>query len=112
MDRPTVRVCPGLTSGRRLGCWVVLSLSDSSEKERRSVALDSGRSPRSPRDDFAKLLYDIEGRRLNRREVLRRGVMLGLSVPAIGALLAACGSGDDDDDSGDDAGAATSTSSS
>ena len=68
---------------------------------------DPSRSPRSPKDDFAKLLYDINGERLSRREVLRKGAMLGLSVPAIGALLAACG-GDDDD--GDDAPDATSTS--
>ncbi len=68
---------------------------------------DPNRSPRSPKDDFAKLLYDINGQRLSRREVLRKGAMLGLSVPAIGALLAACG-GDDDDD-GDDAPEATST---
>jgi peptide/nickel transport system substrate-binding protein len=57
-------------------------------------------------DDFAKLLHDASGRRLTRREVLHRGAMLGLSVPAIGALLAACGGGDDDDD---DTPAATNT---
>ncbi|HYI16427.1 MAG TPA: ABC transporter substrate-binding protein, partial [Thermomicrobiales bacterium] len=43
--------------------------------------------------------------RLNRRDVLRRSVMLGLSIPAIGALLAACG---DDDDGDDDAPTSTS----
>lgn len=85
----------------------MLSLRDSSEEESKLVVHDSSRSPRSPKDDFAKLLYDINGQRLSRRAVLRRGGMLGLSVPAIGALLAACGS---DDDGGDDAPAATGTS--
>lgn len=37
-------------------------------------------------------------RRLNRRQLLHRGLALGLSVPALGALLAACGGDDDDDD--------------
>ncbi|RIK45677.1 MAG: hypothetical protein DCC58_05735 [Chloroflexi bacterium] len=35
---------------------------------------------------------------LSRRQVLRRAAVLGLSIPAIGTLLAACG-GDDDDES-------------
>ena len=47
---------------------------------------------------YNELLEEAMAGRLNRREVLRRSVMLGLSVPAIGALLAACG---DDDDEGD-----------
>lgn len=55
---------------------------------------------RSAKDDFARLLYDVSGNRLSRREVLRKGVALGLSVPAIGWLLAACGS---DDEGGSDA---------
>jgi peptide/nickel transport system substrate-binding protein len=45
--------------------------------------------------------------RLSRREVMRRGLALGLSMPIIGYLLAACGGDDDDDDTGD----ATSTTS-
>lgn len=36
--------------------------------------------------------------RLSRRSVVKRAVALGLSAPAISALLAACGGGDDDDD--------------
>ena len=40
-------------------------------------------------------------RRLTRRNALILGTRLGLSAPAIAALLAACG-GDDDDDDGDD----------
>ncbi len=35
---------------------------------------------------------------LNRRDVLRKSLALGLSAPIIAGLLAACG-GDDDDDS-------------
>ncbi len=35
---------------------------------------------------------------LNRRQVLRRGLALGLSAPLIAGLLAACGDDDDDDD--------------
>ena len=40
-------------------------------------------------------------RGLNRRDVLRRSLALGLSAPIIAGLLAACG-GDDDDDDDDD----------
>ncbi|MDQ3547414.1 MAG: extracellular solute-binding protein [Chloroflexota bacterium] len=45
---------------------------------------------------YNELLEQAMAGRLNRREVLRRSVMLGLSIPAIGALLAACG--DDEED--------------
>jgi len=45
---------------------------------------------------YNELLVQAMAGRLNRREVLRRSVMLGLSIPAIGALLAACG--DDEED--------------
>jgi peptide/nickel transport system substrate-binding protein len=38
------------------------------------------------------------GQRLSRRDVLKRAMALGLSAPAISALLAACGGDDDDDD--------------
>jgi peptide/nickel transport system substrate-binding protein len=55
---------------------------------------------------LSRLLVSANGRRLNRREVLHRGLALGLSVPALAALLAACG-GDDDDDSGGSAATAT-----
>src|SRR5690606_3823767 len=34
--------------------------------------------------------------RLSRRDVLRRATALGLSMPAVAALLAACGGGDGD----------------
>ncbi len=46
---------------------------------------------------YTELLAEALTGRLNRREVLRRSVVMGLSIPAIGALLAACGDDDDDD---------------
>lgn len=46
--------------------------------------------------NVAKLYRDALAGRLSRRQVLRRAAILGLSIPALGALLAACG-GDDDD---------------
>jgi trehalose/maltose transport system substrate-binding protein len=49
---------------------------------------------------YDELLEEVMAGKMNRRDVLRRSVMLGLSIPAIGALLAACG---DDDDGDDDA---------
>ena len=67
------------------------------------------RKHHSAKEDFERILYDIHGRRLTRREVLRKGVALGsVRAPAIGALLAACG-GDDDDDDDDDSGDAAAT---
>ncbi|MDQ3549178.1 MAG: ABC transporter substrate-binding protein [Chloroflexota bacterium] len=48
--------------------------------------------------DYSRLLAEATSGRLGRRELLRRGLALGLSLPAIGALLAACGSDDDDTD--------------
>jgi len=46
-------------------------------------------------DTMDDLLRQAQTGRLNRRALLRRGVALGLSAPAIAALLAACG-GDDE----------------
>ncbi|MEZ4570439.1 MAG: ABC transporter substrate-binding protein [Thermomicrobiales bacterium] len=54
-------------------------------------------------EQLSKLLTGANGRRLSRRQLLHRGLALGLSIPALGALLAACG-GDDDDDDDDDSG--------
>jgi len=45
---------------------------------------------------YSDLMNDAMAGRVNRRQVLRRAAVLGLSLPAIGALLAACG-GDDDE---------------
>ena len=42
--------------------------------------------------------------RVNRRDFLRRGSALGLSIPFMGAVLAACGGDDDDDTSTTDGG--------
>jgi hypothetical protein len=39
--------------------------------------------------------------RISRRDVLKRTLAMGASVPAVASLLAACG-GDDDDDNDDD----------
>ena len=57
-------------------------------------------SSRSRSGEVESLLSDINGLRLTRRQVLRRGTMLGLSLPIVGGLLAACGGDDDDDDDG------------
>jgi trehalose/maltose transport system substrate-binding protein len=46
---------------------------------------------------FTELLDEVLSGRLSRRDMLRRALALGLSIPAIGALLAACGDDDDDD---------------
>ncbi len=48
----------------------------------------------------------VQSGRLSRRDVLKRGVALGLSAPAIAALLAACG--DDDDETPETSGEPTS----
>jgi len=45
-----------------------------------------------------KLIEDFSRHGLSRRAVLKRAVALGLSAPAIAAVLAACGGDDDDDD--------------
>ena len=44
--------------------------------------------------------------RIKRRDFMKRGAIIGLSVPFMGAIIAACGS---DDDSGDDGGGGGST---
>lgn len=49
--------------------------------------------------------------RLSRREVFRRAAMLGLSVPAISALLAACGGGGNNETATTGGGGTTSTTS-
>src|SRR5690606_40890283 len=53
--------------------------------QRRSGAM------RGPDDRLLTLMQDARLRRYSRREIIRRGLMLGLSVPAINMLLAACG---------------------
>jgi peptide/nickel transport system substrate-binding protein len=46
--------------------------------------------------DFLNLLMGVRMGTLNRRQVLKRGLALGLSSPVIMSLLAACGSDDED----------------
>ncbi|RIK46236.1 MAG: ABC transporter substrate-binding protein [Chloroflexi bacterium] len=61
-----------------------------------SLRNDTDTIDRPGDEEIAELLLQVGSRRISRREVLRRGIALGLTVPAIGWLLAACG-GDDDD---------------
>lgn len=62
--------------------------------------------PDAPTTTFTDLHAAARRGAVSRRDVLRHGVALGLGIPAIGALLAACG-GDDDGASGDASGAGT-----
>ncbi len=45
------------------------------------------------------LVDEVRAGRMTRRDLIRRGTIIGLSLPTIGALLAACG-GDDDEAAG------------
>jgi trehalose transport system substrate-binding protein len=49
------------------------------------------------RSTYDELYQEALAGRISRREMLQRGLALGLSVPAITWLLAACGDDDDDD---------------
>ena len=52
----------------------------------------------APRDiDHTSLGEIFEHSRLSRRQLLKRSVIFGLSVPAVASLLAACGDDDDDE---------------
>ena len=53
---------------------------------------------RNPQEsEYERLLVDeVRSGRLTRRQLVERATVLGLSLPAIGALLAACGGGDDE----------------
>ena len=51
---------------------------------------------------YLDLLQQVRLGRLTRRDVLHRGLVLGLSSSLIVSLLAACGGDDDDDDDDDD----------
>lgn len=53
---------------------------------------------------FLQLLRAASSGRMSRRDLLHRGLVLGLSVPALSAIIAACGGDDDDDDDDDDGG--------
>jgi len=54
------------------------------------------RPPSFSDDAFRQLFEAAQARRLTRRQVMQRALALGLSLPAISWLIAACG-GDDDD---------------
>ncbi len=58
-----------------------------------------------------ELRQQIFAKGLNRRDVLKKSLALGLSAPIIAGLLAACGGDDDDDDDGGDEPTATEASS-
>jgi peptide/nickel transport system substrate-binding protein len=49
-------------------------------------------------DHVARLIEEANQLRWSRRTILKRAAILGLSAPAIAAVLAACGGDDDDDD--------------
>lgn len=51
-------------------------------------------------DRVGQLIDEATKLRWNRRQILKRAAVLGLSAPAIGAVLAACGGGDDDEPEG------------
>ena len=46
------------------------------------------------REDLVSLQHDVLAGRMDRRQILKRGAVLGLSAPVIAGLLAACGSDD------------------
>jgi peptide/nickel transport system substrate-binding protein len=52
----------------------------------------------APGNEPIDLVDALNAGRISRRDFVRRGVLLGLSVPALTAVLAACGGDDDDDD--------------
>lgn len=60
--------------------------------------------------NYTDLLQQVTAGQMSRRGVLKRAMLLGLSAPAIAALLAACGE-DDEDDSGSDSPTSTPASS-
>ena len=66
--------------------------------------LDSARESSGPIE--VDLIEAYAQGRINRRDFVKRGTIIGLSVPFMGAIIAACG-GDDDDSSGDTAASAT-----
>ncbi len=63
----------------------------------------------NPNAKFEELLSAAQSGRLSRRSVLKNGVALGLSAPAIAALLAACGSSNNNTPTTGSAGTSTSS---
>src|SRR5262245_19170966 len=80
------RYC-GLTAARMLGRF---RLAKPGAKRGRLMTADD----REPID----LVDSLTAGRISRRDFVRRGLLLGISVPTITALLASCGGDDDDDD--------------
>ncbi len=60
-------------------------------------------------EENQNLLEEAMSGRLTRRQVIRRAAVMGLSFPAIAALLAACGSGNSSTPTTSSAGASTAT---
>ena len=58
----------------------------------------------APDQEPIDIVNALNSGRINRRDFMRRGVLLGLSIPTISALLAACG---DDDDNAESSSAET-----
>src|SRR3954454_6386631 len=61
----------------------------------------------APDQEPIDVVNALNSGRINRRDFMRRGVLLGLSIPTISALIAACG--DDDDNAESTTGGATAT---
>jgi peptide/nickel transport system substrate-binding protein len=51
----------------------------------------------APDQEPIDLVDALNSGRINRRDFMRKGMLLGLSIPTLSALLAACGDDDDDD---------------
>jgi peptide/nickel transport system substrate-binding protein len=51
----------------------------------------------APDQEPIDLVDALNSGRINRREFMRRGMLLGLSIPTLAAVLAACGDDDDDE---------------
>ena len=68
------------------------------------------RARRARTDEELELVESFTQGHVNRREFLRKGTAIGLSVPFMGAVLAACGSDDDSASEGTDAGGGADTS--
>src|SRR3954464_14795338 len=62
----------------------------------------------APDQEPIDLVNALNSGRINRRDFMRKGMLLGLSIPTISALIAACGD-DDDDNAESTTGGATAT---
>ena len=62
----------------------------------------------APDQEPIDLVNALNSGRINRRDFMRRGVLLGLSIPTISALLASCGDDDDNASSAESTGGSAS----